>query len=171
MIGQPIFGTTFRLVNAGRPLHRVPFHVAMGGIVQMLTEECDGPWYCCLMFDDGQGTMRGLTETARRPAEDVLQKILDVAVRLNLEMHHNGHWILAWCDDQLHAFWRNAAGELQVALCFDEPWVRIHKWADTEFCERCEAAYLVAMETISMIDRTSNDAVRQDSSYRAIATH
>lgn len=138
----PIFGTTTRLVDLGQALHRIPDMIVHARLVEDLDDLCEGAsWYACVLRMDGTGALRGRSDTSRKPEQDVLDTMVDLAKRLNRDLHHDGHWIVYWADEQLGVIWRDRDGDMQFDLTFSEPWHRVKAWGAVDLAERSEAAW------------------------------
>lgn len=160
MIVTPILGTTKRLVDCGQSLHRVPDEIATASVVEQIRQFADGPWYACLMRANGRGTLRGESDTARRPPEEMVDTMLRLAVLLNREMHHDGHWVLFTSSGHITAFWRDRDGDVHFEITFDEPWSRFRAWPTQRFAQQCEAAYTAWADRLHMIEARGDKTIK-----------
>ncbi len=152
----PIVGTTQRLVDCGRPLHPVSDDDLFPGLLHDInsTAGIEGPWYAVVMLSNGRGKAGGISETSRMPPPDAFDRMVDLAVKLNAEAHHNGHWIVAWVNGWISGIWRGFAahvGEdkrstILIETDLAEPWVRACLWSLNEMAERIEAGYAEGIE-------------------------
>ena len=151
----PMLGTTRREIDCGCRLHPVPAEEVTRKLIDDIETIADGGWYAVVMFSDGRGAMRGLTETARLPPQDALDRMVDLAVLLNRDNHHNGHWVIIWSNERINMIWRalvthGADADRQDHVMFDvgldEPWSRARLWSLEEMAERAEAGYAGARE-------------------------
>jgi hypothetical protein len=137
----PVVGTTGRQISVAKRLHLVADEIAVRGLKENIEFTAEGAeWYAVVMFGNGLGIMRGRGERTAPPPADVLDRMVDLAVLLNREMHYGGHWVVFWADDRMHALYRDAGGNGLVSQKFDDPWVRVQTWPLTDLAERCEVA-------------------------------
>ena len=125
----------------GQRLHDVPTHIVFSRLATDLTEYSSGPWWACVALSDGTLCMRGQIDGMAPPPGDVVEKMVEITVMLNRELHLRGHWVSAWADNEIAVFWRDGDGDLQFTQTFAEPWVRIRDWPVTEFAQRAQAAW------------------------------
>jgi hypothetical protein len=161
MAQLPIFGTTTARVHVGRALHRVPTEVVFAGLREDCAYVMGKTWYACVLLEDGSGVLRGHRDLARRPAQDVVDKMVSIATKLNAEAHHDGHWVVGWADARLHMFWRDADGDLQFCGDCNEPWQRIRNWPDTMFAELAEGFYKQWVEHMRAAERKEGEMYRR----------
>jgi hypothetical protein len=147
----PVLGTTRRLVDCGRPLHRVPderlFQELAEDIERAVGDE--GAWYACIMLASGRGACNGVVPTSRMPPGDVLARMIDLAVKLNGESHHYGHWVILWVNGFISSVWRGWQEHAEedkrsvILLVTDlaETWARARLWTLDEMADRCEGGY------------------------------
>lgn len=140
-ISVPVLGTTGRRINVGRALHMVPDEIVIRRLAADMdfTAE-DADWYAVVLFSNGIGSIRGRGVNSPPPPPDALDRMVELAVLLNREVHFGGHWVVFWADDRMHALYRDAQGNGLVSQKFDDPWARVKTWPVTDMAERCEAA-------------------------------
>lgn len=142
----PVLGTTGRMIDCGRRLHRVDDGFVTRNLIAAIEFAGEGAeWYAVVLRSDGRGTMRGRTEKTPQPPQDVLDRMVELAVLLNADMHRGGHWVVFWADDRMHALYRDAAGHGLAAVNFDDPWARVCQWPLTDLAEKCEKAIVTAL--------------------------
>jgi hypothetical protein len=152
----PIVGTTRRLVECGQSLHRMPDDELFKDLVEDIDRSLglEGFWYAVVMLSNGQGNCGGLSETTRMPPPEPFQRMVDLAVLVNRESHHNGHWIIGWVNERIVGVWRgrarhrdeDAATVMLIEQTLDEPWARAREWSLNEMAERLEAAYVEGID-------------------------
>lgn len=139
--GVPLVGTTARMINCGRALHRVPDETVYANLKDHLDGAADEvEWYAVVLLSNGFGHIRGREERTAPPPAEPLERMIDLAVVLNRDLHHGGHWVVFWADDRMTALWRDGAGKPLIQQQFDDPWVRVRPWSADELAERCAAA-------------------------------
>jgi len=142
----PVLGTTGRTIDCGRALHRVDDRMVIEGLAGQIEFAGEGAeWYAVVLRGDGRGILRGRTDKTPAPPQDVLDRMVDLAVTLNRDLHRGGHWVVFWADDRMHALYRDAAGHGLAAVNYDDPWPRIAPLPVTDLAERCEKAIQVAL--------------------------
>jgi len=133
----PVFGAGAFWVEAGQKLHNVRDEIVRARLREDLDFVCEGEtWTACVAFSSGR-----MVIVPRRPFLDPLprgqmEKMIDVATMANREIHHGGHWVLAFSDGLLSALWRDADGDLHFENTFPDNWVRMQAqpreyWVDT----------------------------------------
>lgn len=150
----PTFGTTYLTVpRQGLRFHNIPDFIAQAQLDRDLTDLLGIGWYALLLKMWGDGIFAGYSHVTPIPPDDVLQKMLDVSKKLNRDLHHDGHWILAWHRAQrLALVWRDNDGALQFDIGCSDPWVYVQKWTDDDFAERAEAAWLEWAIRMQIVD-------------------
>ena len=140
-ISVPVLGTTVRRINVGRALHMVPDEIVIRRLQSDIEYTAEGAdWYAVVLLANGIGSIRGRGVKSPAPPEDVLERMVDLAVMLNREVHFGGHWVVFWADDRMHALYRDGQGNGLVSQKFDDPWARVKAWPVTDMAERCETA-------------------------------
>lgn len=134
----PVFGTGAFWVEAGQKLHNVPDDTVRARLRDDLDYVCEGEtWTACVAFSSGR-----MVIMPRRPFLDPLprpqmEKMIDVATLANRDLHHGGHWVMAFSSDgYLSALWRDHDGDLHFENTFSETWGRLQympreAWVDT----------------------------------------
>lgn len=140
-ISVPVLGTTGRRLNVGRALHMVPDEIVVRRLASDLDYTAEGAdWYAVVLFANGIGSIRGRGVKSPAPPPDALDRMVELAVMLNREVHFGGHWVVFWSDDRMQALYRDGQGNGLIAQKFDDPWARVKSWPLTDLAERCEAA-------------------------------
>lgn len=164
-----LIGSTVRVVSCGRPLHRIPTQIALAGLQPTLMSLYGLAWYACVMFSDGRGTMRGPLTTTPRPAQDVIDRLFDIAVLANHSIAHDGHWVAVWDGSRMSMLWRDQDGDAQFTVDYDEPWTRVAPWSANDMVERAEAGYVAWAERMRAVDRRSQDTIKAAQGERSAA--
>ncbi len=163
LIRVPIVGSNevrFRIDGGGG--HRVPREIVLARLAADLEIEIGRGWYACILHADGRGTMLGEDGATPPPDEGIRNLLMHLAVRLNREIHHDGHWIVGWSADRnVHAFWRDGDGDIHVSMATDVPVIDLTKWTDTDFLNLCEEAWRTAMENLR------NAEIGPENTYKA----
>ena len=137
----PVVGSTGRQISVGKRLHLVADEIVTKRLKEDIDYTAEGAeWYAVLFWGNGLGMMRGRERMTPAPSEDVLKRMVDLAVLLNREMHYGGHWVVFWADDRMFALYRDAGGNGLVSQKFDDPWARVQTWPLLDLAQRCEAA-------------------------------
>ena len=109
----PVFGTGAFWIEAGQKLHNVPDATVRARLREDLDFVCEGEtWTACVAFSSGR-----MVIMPRRPFLDPLprpqmEKMIDVATMANRDLHHGGHWVMAFSSDgYLSALWRDHDGD------------------------------------------------------------
>lgn len=152
----PVFGTTQRYVTAYRSLHRVPDSEVLESLLPDMVQAWadEGEWYAIVMFSDGRGNCGGISPTSRMPPADAFERMLDLAVRLNKEAHHNGHWIIGWVNGFIAGMWRarqrhtdeDHQTRMLIVTDLAETWQRAQEWSLEEMADRLEGGYTAGLE-------------------------
>lgn len=132
----PILGTGVLYRETGIRLHRVPDRI-LGKALQ-LDLDCvaeDSPWWACVAFANGRIALIPSTPGLLALPEDWRDKMIELAIMANRELHYGGHWVIAAADGSLSALWRDADGDMQLENTFNEPWARVkakprEEWVD-----------------------------------------
>lgn len=142
----PVLGTTGRMIDCGRRLHRVEDRMVIENLAPQIEFAGEGAeWYAVVLRSDGRGVLRGRTEQTPVPPQDVLDRMVELAVLLNRDLHYGGHWVVFWADDRLQALYRDCNGHGLAAVNYDDPWARVSQWPASDMAERCEKAIAAAL--------------------------
>ena len=142
----PVLGTTGRMIDCGRRLHRVDDGLVILNLATQIEFAGEGAeWYAVVLRSDGRGVLRGRTEQTPAPPQDVLDRMVELAVLLNRELHYGGHWIVFWADDRMQALYRDGNGHGLAVVNYDDPWPRIAPIPVNDLAERCEKALATAL--------------------------
>lgn len=156
-----MLGGSAQRFHVGKSLHPVATEVVFAG----LREDCKdllGPgWYACVLLSDGTGVMRGNSLRTPKPSKDVTDRLVDIGVMLNRELHHGGHWVTAWAEEHIHMLWRDQDGDLQFTIEVDDPWMRVRLWPDTEFTDRAEVSMAQWKEHMRAAERKPDEVYRR----------
>lgn len=166
-----ILGGTGRLLDVGKVLHRVPSEIVHARLREDLDTYCEGPWYAVILYDDGRGSMRGVERNTSAPEEEVIDRMVEFATRLNVELHNGGHWIVAWGASRLSAIWRDGDGDMHVDICFDDPWPRIKEMSVADMCQQAHRAGEQYLEAMRMLDLKNAQMVKRALGEQNIRTH
>lgn len=152
----PVIGTTRRLVDCGQALHPVPDDEVFDRLIPHIedTAGLEGPWYAVVMLSNGQGQCGGLVETSRRPPDDVFERMVDLAIKMNRECHHNGHWIIAYSNGWISGVWRawvqhkteDKRSAILIETDLAETWERARLWSLEEMMARLDGGYAEGIE-------------------------
>ncbi|CAB4144177.1 hypothetical protein UFOVP469_16 [uncultured Caudovirales phage] len=121
--------------------HRVPPPIVQARLREDLDETVEGAWWSFVIYDDGRAALVPQSPFAPRPPLSAEARMMEIGVMLNRELHHNGHWVVAWADGQINILWRDGDGDLQFVDTFDETWARIRRWPATTFVQSAERAW------------------------------
>lgn len=129
-------------------LHKVPDNLVLVDLANQLTEEFGSDWYVVIAFSNGAFTRRGETDFGPLPDAEIRERMIDVALLLNKDVAHGGHWVVAWANSPkcLCALWRDADGDMQIPIYLDEPWPRVRKMTAAQFAQSCEEAHVIWLE-------------------------
>lgn len=106
-----------RTVDCGMRLHGVPDRIVGTDLAGQLQRHVCPGWYAVVMFSDGRGVCMGVHDEIPSPPEAAVQWMVQAAVALNRELHHGGHWVVAWSDAQEPVLlWRDGDGDIHVAV-------------------------------------------------------
>ena len=142
----PVLGTTGRMIDCGRRLHWVDDGLVILNLATQIEFAGEGAeWYAVVLRSDGRGMMRGRTEQTPPPPQDVLDRMVELAVLVNRELHYGGHWIVFWADDRMQALYRDGNGHGLAVVNYDDPWPRIAPIPVNDLAERCEKALATAL--------------------------
>ena len=155
----PIFGTTVQRIHCGHALHRVPTEVVFASLRDDCLTFLGASWYACVLLSDGSGVMRGSRTTTRKPAQDVLDRMMEVAELLNREHHEGGHWVIAWAGARFHLLWRDGDGDLQFTVEVDEPWERVRGMPSTEISNRGVIGHAQWLEHMRAAERKPEETI------------
>lgn len=134
-------GSTYATLNCGVKLHTVDRATVLASLRPDLDTFLDPGWFVVVMFDDGTGIMRGQAEDTPPPPEEVLARMLDLAVVLNRDAAMRGHWIVSYANHMVGVLWRDRDGDLQFTWEVEEPWPRLRSWSTLEFAGRATIAW------------------------------
>ena len=138
----PIFGTGVIYRHAGMPLHHVADEYLGKGLRGDLDFACDGAnWVACVCFGGGRIAIVPKSPIMPPLRQDQREKMVEVAILANRELHHGGHWVMAVADGELNALWRDWAGDLQFAQAWPETWSRVGEMAREDWADTLEACW------------------------------
>lgn len=159
-------GTTAMLVKGGpNHSHRLPPGIASLGLPYELNKIYGAGWYAVVIEAGGHATLAGSDHDTSRPIDDVLTLMLDVARRLNRELHHDGHWLVVWHREQrLCLVWRDHDAAIQFTDEWSEPWTRVKKLTVSDICQVAETAWQKWKELVAGVDvRPEQMTIKPDS--------
>lgn len=163
MEGIPVLGEGARLVNCYCRLHRVPDDMVVMRLRDQIVNDLGLGWYAVVMFGDGRGTMRGCDVTVPEPEEAISTFLFYLAVRLNRECHHDGHWVVVWSKNRIiHLMFRDRDGDLQFSHSIDDAWTRVEAAGIAAIVEQAEIAHATWSNLLF-----GGIAPREDQLYRA----
>lgn len=148
-------GSTAQMVpRMALRLHPVADFMCEAGVDTDLDDLYDeGDWYCLMLRGNGTGLFIGQTPDTLQPPHEAQEKMLDVAMMLNRDLHHMGHWIVVWRKSgYMCLVWRDNDAALQFDVTCEEPWVRVKGWADTEWTDRAEVQYTKWAYLMGLLD-------------------
>ena len=138
----PILGTGVMYRHAGFPLHHVADAVLGKRLRDDLDMACDGePWVACVCFSGGRIAIVPFSPHMRPLPPDQLQKMVDVSILANRELHHGGHWVFAVANGELNALWRDWDGDMHLTQAWPDTWVRLQAMPREEWVEVLEACW------------------------------
>lgn len=138
----PIFGTGVVYRDAGMALHHVADHVLGKRLREDLDFACDGePWVSCVCFANGRIAIVPRSPMMRPLPPDQREKMVEVSILANRELHHGGHWVFAVANGELHAVWRDWAGDMHLDQSWPDTWARLHAMPREEWVEVLEACW------------------------------
>lgn len=107
--------TTERYTRVPFGLHRVPDDVVMARIDQDLDLHYGENWWASIAFSGGKVASLGAHNYGLIPNEMNKARIMELAIRLNRDLHHDGHWVLGFdfTEDMIFALWRDKDGDAQ----------------------------------------------------------
>lgn len=130
------------IYNAGRRLHRLPPEIVLASLREDIADACESEaWLAAVAFSDGKILLMGAHPAIILPAPDQMEKMLEVAHLANQECDHDGHWVVAWAGGQMHAFWRDRDGDMQVTQTFVDTWARLKDWPREVWVEILDGCY------------------------------
>lgn len=139
IFGQKTTPVTF---FAGMALHAVPDEIVFASLAQHLVIEAGPFWYAVVGLGNGAMSRRGAQDWGYIPAQDLLERMIVLAIRLNKEVHQGGHWVVvANPENRIKALWRDRDGDLQFSVMRDEPWARERRTSPDDFIEQCSEAW------------------------------
>ncbi len=136
-----IVPSTRRILRLGTSTHRLEDDRVTIGLAHQLNTEYGQSWYAMATFSNGRVFCFGRTDTSDAPPVEVLSAMLACAYRANLELHHDGCWIVIWHLDRLSFMWRDGDGDAQFLDQVDEPWDRARLMGVDNILERIETAW------------------------------
>lgn len=164
--GLILLGTPARVMNAHRRLHSVPAEIVRAGLRADLDDLAEGTvWYSVIALEDGKiacapsagARFRGLL--VPDTAFDLMLRIATIA---NRDCHHDGHWIVAWAQDEIRAAWRDKNGDMEFTQEFADAWGRLARRPDSHFVEILEACHQKYREMIRELE------IKPDQTFRRI---
>ena len=138
----PIIGTGVLYRDTGIRLHRVPDRILGKGLqldLDFVAE--DSPWWACVAFSNGRIAFIPSVSDLTPLPEDWREKMIELAIMANRELHHGGHWVIAAADGALSALWRDADGDMQTENTFNEGWARIKAKPREEWIDVLDACW------------------------------
>lgn len=137
------------IYHAGRRLHRLPPEIVLAGIREDVTDACEtASWLAAIAFADGKIILLGNHPGIILPMPEQIEKMLEVAHIANRECHHDGHWVVAWAEGHMHAFWRDRDGDMQLTQTFVETWARLKDWPREVWVDILDGCYDKGMEQL-----------------------
>ena len=167
---QIIGGEGARIIDCGQVLHRVPNEIATAGLTHQL-DSLFKSWFCCLMFTGGNGTLRGDGRKAPKPSREASERLVDLCVRVNRDLHHDGHWVGVWASSRIALLWRDGDGDSQFTIDFDEPWSRVRDWTVNEMAERAEGAHKEWLNRMRIVEQSRDATIKQAQGERSRAVN
>lgn len=109
-----------RRLKVGYRVHTVSDLIVTADLMGQLQRHVSPGWYAVIFFADGQGVAMGADVATPAPADYIVSWMAKVAVALNREANHGGHWVVAWADRQeATLLWRDRDGDVHVAIEVD----------------------------------------------------
>jgi hypothetical protein len=138
----PIFGTGVIYRHCGMRLHHVSNDVLGKRLRHDLDFATDGePWWACVAFAEGRIAIVPRSHLMPPLPEDQREKMVEVAILANREVHHGGHWVTAISGGMLSALWRDWAGDLQFEQQWPDTWPRLKAMPREEWVDLLETLW------------------------------
>lgn len=124
-------------------LHAVPAEIVLAGLRRDLDQIAGPGWYAVLLMAEGWGIERGAGDWCNLPDELRRDLMRRLAIRLNHEMPNSGHWVVAWNtgEDELVVLYRDADGDLQFTVDFQDRWSALREMPFEHVMQRCQEAF------------------------------
>lgn len=147
----------------GPRYHTVADSVVVRRLATDLDEHVGRRWFALVMFGDGRWIARPAAGSPGRevpaPTLHLLQRMAAV---LNVQVAHDGHWVLAVTPaHEAVALWRDADGDIHVALEFDQKVQRLHSWTDDQIAGQAAAALNLYRAQAAKVDVAPGQMIRR----------
>lgn len=107
-------------LKVGHRVHTVPDFIVTADLMGQLERHVSPGWYAAIFFSDGSGVAMGADAATPTPPAYIVSWMVKVAVALNRQANHGGHWVVAWSDRQeASLIWRDQDGDVHVAIEVD----------------------------------------------------
>lgn len=145
----PVFGTGSFWIETGRKLHNLRDEVVRARLREDLDLVCEGEtWTACVAFSSGRMAIVPRNPRQAPLERGQMEKMVEVATMANREVHHGGHWVLAFSDGVLSALWRDWAGDLQFENTFNDTWARLRDMPREYWVDTLDGVYQAGCERI-----------------------
>lgn len=136
-----------KLVHTGVQLHRVADLAVQSDALSDIRRLVEGnDWHAAIAFSDGRILLRPARRGMVELPADVQDKLIEVAIISNRDLHHDGHWLWAAGDGYLTAIFRDRDGDAWFENTFSDTWARLRKMDRFEWVEILERCWAEARE-------------------------
>lgn len=138
--------------SIGKQAHWVRDEISGSGLKDDITSVCGEHWWAVILRSNGEGAIMPSHLFCKPLTEDRMEWLLDVATELNTDLHHGGHWVVAWSVKSMTAFWRDHDGAMQFEFTNTDPWARVRQWGTDWFIGLCAEAWVEWRMTAKDLD-------------------
>jgi hypothetical protein len=149
-----------RKFKVGYRVHTVPDVIVIADLAGQLERHVSPGWYAVVFFADGRGAAMGADAATPTPADYIVSWMVKVAVALNRQANHGGHWVVGWADRQeATLIWRDQDGDVHVAIEVDCKPSNVESYTAEHLIQLGEKGIAEWHMRNSWVDATGNEVV------------